>query len=91
MLKQVQHDLKVGKFYLMRSALLTNCSSFLMKCAAKKEHPILKIGKKAPIKNEILPIKPSFVYGNRKNKPIVNTFNKAIKLDSLYCKGRFLN
>lgn len=62
-----------------------------MKCAAKKEQIILTIGKKAPIENEIVPAKPSFAYDNRKNNPIINTFNKATKLESLYCKGRFLN
>ena len=52
---------------------------------------MLIMGKNAPIENKIVPEKPSFAYVNRKNNPIINTFNKATKLDSLYCKGRFLN
>ena len=78
------------KFYLMRSALLTNCSSFLIKWAAKKAKPILKIGKKEPNTYLILSPELAWVNGNKKNKPTINRFNRAITLESLYCKGRFL-
>ena len=52
---------------------------------------MLNTGKNAPTEYEIVSTKPSFANDNRKNNPIINTFNKAVKLDSLYCKGRLLN
>ncbi len=46
-LKQANRKKRIN-YYRIRSALLTNCSSFFMKCAAKKAKTALTSGKNEP-------------------------------------------